>query len=141
MAYLAVEKTPKKQEFKELIVRNFRENYPEYGNRIWYSYDKKEKIVIPNGTIEQLLGRKLSYKEHPVEWDFVWPLDPIKKVTKPIHEIKFMFLQSPKRRDIIDTFMPDFKYNKSDPEMANYIHFLKEVEKRGLFDELLNQLN
>jgi len=60
--------------------------------------------------------------------------------TVPIYEIKYMFINSSKKRSIIDTFIPDFKYDPTKSEMANYILFLKKVEEKGLFKELLEKL-
>ena len=59
MAYLAVNKGGKEYIFNE---KPYRDDY----YNIWNNW-KEEQIKLPKGSIEKLIGRKLTWKDEPVK--------------------------------------------------------------------------
>lgn len=58
----------------------------------------------------------------------------------PINEINYKFITSDRQREIIDKLMPGtFDDKRSD--RANCLIFLKVVKEKGLYQELLNELD
>ncbi|KAA6332733.1 3' 5'-cyclic adenosine monophosphate phosphodiesterase CpdA [termite gut metagenome] len=64
----------------------------------------------------------------------------IEHIMKPIHEINYMFINSDRQREIIERLVPG-TFDDERSERANCLLFLKAVKERGLYQQLLNELN
>lgn len=62
MAYVAVNKDGIEKIFEE---KPFRNNEEYWGGET--SFTPYEAVFIPNGTIEKLIGRQLTWQDEPVE--------------------------------------------------------------------------
>ena len=58
----------------------------------------------------------------------------------PINEINYKFINSDRQREIIEKLMPR-TFDDKRSERANGLIFLKAVKEKGLYQELLNELN
>lgn len=64
----------------------------------------------------------------------------IEHIMTPINEINYMFINSDKQKEIIEKLTPGtFDDERSD--RANCLIFLKAVKEKGLYQQLLNELN
>ncbi len=58
----------------------------------------------------------------------------------PINEINYMFINSDNQRGIIEKVLPE-TYDDKESVRANCLIFLKAVKEKGLYQQLLNELN
>ena len=68
--------------------------------------------------------------------------DPIaiEDIMIPINEINYMFINSDNQREIIEKLLPE-TYDDKRSDRANCLIFLKAVKEKGLYQQLLNELN
>jgi len=64
----------------------------------------------------------------------------IEHIMIPINEINYMFINSDKQKEIIEKLMPG-TFDDERSERVNCLIFLKAVKEKGLYQQLLNELN
>lgn len=63
----------------------------------------------------------------------------IDSIMIPINEINYRFINSNKQKDIINAVLPEI-YDPKKSDRANCLLFLKGVREKGLYQQLLNEL-
>jgi len=64
----------------------------------------------------------------------------INNLSTPINEINYRFIKSKHQKKIIDEIMPG-TFNEDRSDRANSLAFLKAIKEKGIYQQLLNELN